>query len=88
MSSQLLKDLIVLTVWTVAMGFCIVNEKELITLERKLWRKIKKYAKAFIKSLICCARDLFAPVPETDKQREARFNSGAEAGNELYSEGK
>ena len=87
MTDQMLKDLIVLTVWTVAMGFCIVNEKELIKLERKLWRKIKKYVRAFIKSLICCARDLFAPVPETDKQREARFNSGAEAGNELYSEG-
>lgn len=88
MSYQLLKDFIVLTCWTVAIGFCIVNEKELIKLERKLWRKIKKYVRAFIKSLICCARDLFAPVPETDKQREARFNSGAEAGNELYSEGK
>ena len=87
MTDQMLKDLIVLTVWTVAIGFCIVNEKELIKLERKLWRKIKKYARVFIKSLICCARDLFAPVPETDKQREARFNSGAEAGNELYSEG-
>lgn len=87
MTDQMLKDLIVLTVWTVAIGFCIVNEKELIKLERKLWRKIKKYVRAFIKSLICCARDLFAPVPETDKQREARFNSGAEAGNELYSEG-
>ena len=87
MTNQLLKDFIVLTCWTVAIGFCIVNEKELIKLEHKLWRKIKKYVRAFIKSLICCARDLFAPVPETDKQREARFNSGAEAGNELYSEG-
>ena len=86
MSYQLLKDFIVLTCWTLAIGFCIVNEKWLIKLERKLWRKIKKYVRVFIKSLICCARDLFAPVPETDKQREARFNSGAEAGNELYSE--
>lgn len=57
MTNQLLKDLIVLTVWTVAMGFCIVNEKDLIKLERKLWRKIKKYARAFIRSVEACAAE-------------------------------
>ena len=54
MNYQLLKDFIVLMLWMLAICFCILYEEELIQLEHNLWRKIKKYARAFIRSVEAC----------------------------------
>ena len=80
MSYQLLKDFIVLTCWTLAIGFCIVNEKELIKLERKLWRKIKKFVKAFIRSVEACIAErkgnMFIILKSPGQEPEHRHNIG------------
>lgn len=54
MNYQLLKDLIVLMLWMLAICFCILHEEDLIKLEQKLWRKTKKYAFALIRSVEAC----------------------------------
>lgn len=80
MSSQLLKDFIVITCWTIAIGFCILHEKDLIKLERKLWRKIKKYARAFIRSVEACIAErkgnMFIILKSPGQEPEHRHNVG------------
>lgn len=75
----MLKDFIVIGLWTLAMFFCILHKPQLIEFERSVWNSFKDI---FIKKNV-------PTVPhESLEHRQARFNSGAEAGNELYAEGK
>lgn len=80
MTNQLFKDFIVITCWTLAIGFSIVNEKDLIKLERWLWRKIKKYVKAFIRSVEACAAErkgyMFIIIKSPGQEPEHRHNIG------------
>lgn len=80
MTDQLLKDLIVLTVWMLAMGFCILHEKDIIKLERWLWRKIKKFVRAFIRSVEACAAErkgyMFIIIKSPGQAPEHRHNIG------------
>ncbi len=80
MSYQLLKDFIVITCWMLAIGFCILHEKDLIKLERKLWRKIKKYARAFIRSVEACIAErkgnMFIILKSPGQEPEQRHNVG------------
>ena len=80
MTNQLLKDFIVLTCWTIAMCICIIHQKDLIKLERWLWRKIKKYARAFIRSVEACIAErkgyMFIIIKSPGQEPEQRHNIG------------
>ena len=77
---QLLKDFIVITLWMLATGFCILHEKQLIKLEQKLRRKIKKYARAFIRSVEACIAErkgnMFIILKSPGQEPEHRHNIG------------
>ena len=80
MTDQLLKDFIVITLWTITIGFCILHEKDLIKFERKLWRKIKKYVRAFIRSVEACAVErkgnMFIIIKSPGQEPEQKHNIG------------
>ncbi len=80
MTNQLLKDFIVITCWTLAIGFCILHEKWLIKLEQMLRRKIKKYVKAFIRSVEACIAErkgnMFIIIKSPGQEPEHRHNVG------------
>lgn len=80
MSYQLFKDFIVITCWMLAIGFFILHKKQLIELEQKLWRKIKKYARAFIRSVEACIAErkgnMFIILKSPGQAPERRHNVG------------
>ncbi len=80
MTNQLFQDFIFTTCWTIAMCICIIHQKDLIKLERKLWRKIKKYARAFIRTVGACIAErkgnMFIIIKSPGQKPEHRHNVG------------
>lgn len=74
----MLKDLIVIGLWTLAMFFCILRRKQIDVFAYRVWVEFKDI---FLKKNVPVVQG------ETEEQKQARFNSGVQAGNELYSEG-
>ncbi len=84
LSAEIVIKAIIEILIILVLSYGVYREKSLIRFEQK----IAKYIKAFFKAVYYSIKDLVekasAPQSETDEQKQARFDSGAEAGNELY----
>ncbi len=75
----MLKDFIVIGLWTLAIMLTLIYGKKIDLFTRNVWVAFKE---VFFK------KNVPAVQGETQEQKQARFDSGASAGNELYAEGK
>ncbi len=80
MSSRLFHDFIFLTCWALVTGLVNAFDKQINNLVYKLWRKIKKYARAFIRSVEACIAErkgnMFIILKSPGQEPEHRHNIG------------
>ena len=61
--------------------YLIIKEEQIAQFERDLFKRIKKSCKAFLEPV-----RIVALPKESEASKQARFNSGKVAGDELYME--
>ena len=80
MSSRIFQDFIFLTCWTLVTALVNIYDKKIEKLERWLRRKIKKYARAFIRSVEACIAErkgnMFIIIKSPGQEPEHRHNIG------------
>lgn len=80
MSSRIFQDFIFLTCWTLVTALVNIYDKKIEKLEQMLRRKIKKYARAFIRSVEACIAErkgnMFIILKSPGQEPEQRHNIG------------